>query len=99
MPDALIAVCRGGACTKRKKRYGALLERLGLRPYRLVKCQDICKGPVVGVQVDGRWEWFRRMDTPKALDALEKLLDQGKVTERLADRRVKKRRGKLRGRG
>lgn len=94
-----IAVCRGGTCVKRKKRYQALLSRLRPRPVRLVKCQDICKGPVVGVELDGRWEWFRRMDTTKALDALEKLLDHGRLTKRLADHRVKKRRGKLRGQG
>lgn len=99
MSTGSIAVCRGGACTKRKKRHQALLDRLRPHDVRLVKCQDICKGPVVGVEIEGRWEWFRRMDTTKALDALDKLLSQGRVSKRLADHRVKKRRGKLRGRG
>ena len=32
-----------------------------------VGCQKICSGPVVGLKVDGRMEWFSRVDSLKAL--------------------------------
>ncbi len=91
-----VAVCRGSSCTKRKKRYQALLDRLRGHDVTKVKCQSICKGPVAGVVLDGRWEWFRRLDTTKALDALAKLVETQEMAPRLKRRRVKKRRGKLR---
>ena len=36
----------------------------------LVGCQKICAGPVVGTKVDGRMEWFTRVDTLKRMAAV-----------------------------
>jgi (2Fe-2S) ferredoxin len=94
---AVVAVCHGKDCRKRKKRFEALRARLAGQQVRPVKCQDICKGPVVGVEVDGRWEWFKRVDTDQAIEAVLKLLERGEIPKRLKEHRVKKRRGKLRG--
>ena len=90
-----VAICVGKACRKPKKRFQLLLQHLADRPIQRVKCQRICKGPVVGLKLGGTWEWFRRLDTAKALTALDLLLD-GEMTPRMKGRRVKKRRGKLR---
>jgi len=67
---------------------GVDIERVG--------CQKVCRGPVVGVAIDGRWQWFERMDSPKALRALEQLVDDDTLGKPLRKRRSKKRAGKLR---
>lgn len=64
-----------------------------------VRCQKICKGPVAGLEVEGRIEWFRSLRKPKARRALGRLVaagGDGPLPERLARRRVSKRSGLLR---
>ena len=39
-----------------------------------VRCQKICKGPVAGLEVDGRLEWFRSLRKAKARKALGRLV-------------------------
>lgn len=63
----------------------------------VVKCQDICKGAVAGLEVHGRLTWFRRLRGPKAAKALAKLARRGGVgpiPERLASHRVSERDGR-----
>lgn len=63
----------------------------------VVKCQDICKGAVAGLEVDGRITWFRRLRGPKAAKALAKLArrgGEGSIPERLVSRRVSGRDGR-----
>lgn len=53
----------------------------------LVRCQDICKGAVAGLAVDGELTWFRRLRGPKASKALAKLVrrdGRGPIPKRLA---------------
>lgn len=59
-----------------------------------VRCQKVCESPVAGLQVDGRMEWFERVDGPKALQALASLAS-GWVPEQLP-KCLKKRRSKKR---
>lgn len=94
-----VYVCVGGDCRKgrpnahRKLRDG--LERAGA-DVRPVRCQKVCKGPVVGVRVGGDLHWLRRV-AGRALRAdLLRLLQTGRWPKALKKRRVKKRRGKLR---
>jgi len=61
-----------------------------------VRCQKVCKGPVVGVAIDGVWQWFRRMDSRKALQALAELVEEGTIAKPLQHRRDRKRAGKRR---
>jgi (2Fe-2S) ferredoxin len=61
-----------------------------------VKCQKICKGPVVGLEVGGELEWFRKMDSDKARRRLVKLLTTGEMKKALQKRRVGSRSGKKR---
>jgi len=52
----------------------------------LVRCQDICKGAVAGLAVDGQLTWFRRLRSPKAAKALAKLVrrdGRGPIPKRL----------------
>ena len=66
---------------------------------RLVRCQKICSGPVAGLVVKGRLEWFERLRGPKSRRALVHLAATGgPLPKRLRKRRVRKRSGRLRGR-
>ncbi len=59
-------------------------------------CQKVCKGPVVGLDVDGELQWFRKMDSGKAVDALQDFVDEGRLAKPLKRRRDPKRAGKRR---
>jgi len=68
----------------------------GLRVHA-VGCQKVCKGAVVGLEVNGRMEWFQRVNRPKAMVALARLAQRGgrgKVAKPLAKRWVSKRSGR-----
>jgi hypothetical protein len=89
--DERIFVCR------KCKNSGCLVEVLQTRrniPLRLVRCQKICHGPVVGVEIGGRMEWFERVDDLKSLAALVKLAKKPrarvKIPKPLRKRRVKR---------
>jgi hypothetical protein len=60
---------------------------------KMVRCQKICHGPVVGTEVDGRMEWFERVSSVRELAALLKMT-RGKRTDSipkpLRKRRVKR---------
>jgi len=63
----------------------------------LVKCQDICKGAVAGLAVDGTAVWFRRLRSPKAAKALAKLAargGEGPVPDRLEAHHAPRRDGR-----
>ena len=97
MAKKKLYVCYGSDCTESRgalRRLEASLE--GVADIKPVKCQKICRGPVVGVQVSGTLEWFRRVDTEKARRRLVTLLETGKVKKALAKRRIGARSGKLR---
>lgn len=62
-----------------------------------VRCQKICKGPVIGLPVHGRMGWFKRVRGRKTLGALARLVEQdgrGDVPKPLEKRRVTKRAGR-----
>jgi hypothetical protein len=64
---------------------------------RNVRCQKICHGPVVGLEVDGRMEWFERVDDIRSIAALLLLVrrtDRTKIPKPLRKHRVKKRSGR-----
>jgi hypothetical protein len=65
---------------------------------RLVRCQKICHGSVVAVELGKHLEWFERVDSVKAAVALKQAIDGGKrkdLSARLKRRRIKKRSDKL----
>jgi hypothetical protein len=59
-------------------------------------CQKICKGPVAGLKVRGRMEWFARIDRAKPMVALLRAADPrraGKIRPALESHRVTRRSG------
>jgi hypothetical protein len=40
---------------------------------KTVRCQKVCEGPVAGLSIRGRMEWFGKMKGPKALSAMAAL--------------------------
>ena len=64
---------------------------------RMVRCQKICHGPVVGTEVGGRIEWFERVSSVKELAALVRMTrakHADKVPKPLRKRRVRRRSGR-----
>jgi hypothetical protein len=73
----------------------AFLRGSGAARVKKVGCQKVCKGPVAGLKVDGRMEWFARVDRAKPMVALARTLEHGKpkLPKALEARRVARRSG------
>jgi hypothetical protein len=62
-----------------------------------VRCQKICSGPIAGVAVAGRMEWFERVDKAKAMVGVAQLATKpgsAKVPKALRKERVGKHSGR-----
>jgi hypothetical protein len=83
-----VVVCR--KCKGRADLVEVLCERDV--DVRLVRCQDVCKGAVAGVEVDGRMVWFKRVRGRRTRKALAKLARRGSgpIPDRLAPLHVRK---------
>jgi hypothetical protein len=89
----LVLVCR--KCKRSEDVLKFLLRRTDAS-VRTVRCQKVCEGPVAGLHVDGRMEWFERMDGAKPLKAMVELLSQKpptKLPKPLKKRRSRERSG------
>lgn len=98
MPGPEVFVCTMRGCGKRSARTDLVAELDGVACLTEVRCQSVCVGPVAGVVVDGRLEWFERVTTPKARRRLRQLVaggGAGPLPKALAKRRRAKRAGKL----
>jgi hypothetical protein len=94
--DVTVAVCR--KCRDHACLAGILSDREGVE-VELVRCQKICHGPVAGLVVDGRMEWFEHVDGVKQIAALVRMTRRepnDRIPKPLRRRRVRKRAGKLR---
>ncbi len=79
-----VRICTGKSCRKRKGANKKLHKRLGgACETNGVKCQNICKGPVVLVHRDGERFWFRRIQGKKTHQAFLAFLDTGRLSKRL----------------
>jgi hypothetical protein len=89
--DERIFVCR--KCKNARCLVGVLQTRRKV-PLRLLKCQKICHGPVIGLEIGGRMEWFERVDDLKSLAALVRLAKKPrapvKIPKPLRKHRVKR---------
>ncbi len=95
---ARLYLCDGKHCRKalsRDPRLRAALERMPA-PVDRVRCQKICKGPVVGLAVGDDLEWFARVDSGKSVAAIEAALGGEPLAKWLRKRRNAKRAGKRR---
>jgi len=89
--QAKFFICRGKNCRKRKEELDAVLETLShIAAVKIVGCQKICKGPVVGYFGEGGSAWFERVDSKKSRKGLVKLAKKGKIAKSLRKRRAKK---------
>jgi (2Fe-2S) ferredoxin len=93
-----VLLCSGSHCRKALRRNDRLERALSQLPVSVerVGCQKVCKGPVVGLAVDGEWQWFRRVDSRKAVRALAELVEEGTIPKALRKRRDPNRAGKRR---
>ena len=93
-----LLLCRGGSCRKSLRKKKGLKDELALLPVDVsrVGCQKICKGPVVGVEVDGQLEWFERMGSKKAVRELCELVRKDEIPKPLRKRHHPERSGKTR---
>jgi (2Fe-2S) ferredoxin len=90
-------LCTGKSCSRRPGFAELRRQLTSVGEVRPVRCQSVCKGPVVGVEIAGRLEWFAKLRRPKAQKAIKRLVrDGGPVADRLQPLRVKKRAGQLR---
>ncbi|MCU1391246.1 MAG: hypothetical protein JWL72_4584 [Ilumatobacteraceae bacterium] len=92
-----LLVCTGKKCS-RSKGFGALVTLAGAtsRAHE-VPCQGLCKGPVVGLGIDGDVRWFARVRGKKLRTRIGEMLATGRVPTKLRDRESVKRRGQVRG--
>ena len=94
----MIYLCQGRDCRKKKKPGRALRELLNqYGEVQEVNCQKICHGPVMGIEFNGRLEWFGRLASKKARKNTEKLLVEGAISRVMMQRRAGKRSGRFRG--
>ena len=61
-----------------------------------VRCQKICKGPVIGLRSEGTLEWFSRVHGKELRDAVIRSLRKGRMVKALKAHREKKRAGRCR---
>lgn len=94
MPTTSVFVCRkcdGSGPLLRGLRQGtsASIVKVG--------CQKVCKEPVAGLMVNHRMEWFDRLDSDKAIEAMVRFVRDG-GTGKLPGPLEKRRDGKRSGR-
>ena len=86
-------VCQGKKCS-RACAHDALLRSLcKVADVRVVRCQNICHGSVVGVELDGRLEWFERIGSAKLGVTVKKAVAGGtrsRLPAALKKRRLKR---------
>lgn len=91
-------MCHGKDCSKNDQRLCALVDALaGQGEVVPVQCQKICKGPVVGLEVDGQIEWFSKLNDKKSRRQLTLFLVSGELKNRLKKRISLKRSRQFRG--
>ena len=92
-----LLVCTGKKCS-RSKGFDALVLLAGStsRAHE-APCQGLCKGPVVGLDVQGEVRWFAKVRGKKLRSRIQQLISTGRVPTQLRERESLKRRGQVRG--
>ena len=104
VPSVLVSVprvyvCTEKGCGKRSDHRELSAELVGAAEVVGVSCQSVCDGPVAGVVVEGRLQWFEKVRTRKSRAGVRRMAEDGRgaLPGALAKRRRSKRAGKLRG--
>ncbi|MGC6418632.1 MAG: hypothetical protein ACON3Z_16025 [Bradymonadia bacterium] len=93
---ARLYLCKGSDCRKKKRHTKQLVQIMNDVEVVPVRCQKICSGPVVGLELGGTLVWFKKMRKKKDAEALANALSGAPLTKRLTSRLVRKRSGRLR---
>ncbi|MCU1395927.1 MAG: hypothetical protein JWM34_4355 [Ilumatobacteraceae bacterium] len=94
-----LLVCTGKKC-RASAGFAEIIELAADTPRaHEVPCQGLCKGPVVGMHVDGDVRWFAKTGKPTMRALVQKMVDRDHVPRKLAKREDRKRRGNVRGAG
>jgi (2Fe-2S) ferredoxin len=87
-----VLICTGKKCKKRPRQADKLQRHLPERcATATVKCQKMCKGPVVVVKQAGVRYWFSNLKGKKNRRAFAEFLASGRISPRLK-RHLQKRR-------
>jgi (2Fe-2S) ferredoxin len=87
-----VLICTGKKCKKRPRQTDKLQRQLPRHcDTTTVKCQKMCKGPVVVVKQAGVRYWFSNLKGKKNRRAFAEFLVSGRISPRL-ERRLQKRR-------
>jgi hypothetical protein len=62
---AQAVVCQGKKCARSCNHDSLVRALCKVGEVRVVRCQKICHGSVVGLALDGRLEWFEDIDSAK----------------------------------
>ncbi|MEO1227331.1 MAG: hypothetical protein AAFZ18_00395 [Myxococcota bacterium] len=90
-----IYLCRGSDCSKTKLPRKQLEAHVAGATITKVRCQKICKAPVVGVDRGDGPVWFRKVGH-RTLEDIGQFVAAGTLSARLKGHEAKKRAGKLR---
>ena len=91
-----VMLCTGKSCRKAKG-FDELRRSLdALATVKMVKCVEVCDGPVAGIRVQGKTVWFERLRSAKVRVAVTSLLrletgrtpKESKIPKRLREHRV-----------
>ena len=90
-------LCMGKDCRKDDGHQELRAAISSLGKVKRVKCQDLCGGPVAGVVVGGRVEWFEKVREPRERAAVIALATGAvdTVPAELKPRWARKRSGKI----
>lgn len=90
-----VVVCTGGDCRKAEGHDDVRALAARTDGATTVPCQDVCSGPVVGLERDGEIRWYSKIRGAR-LRTLARILSGDAPRKALRDREVRERRGKLR---
>jgi hypothetical protein len=90
-----LVVCVGSAC-REAPGHGALIRLVGQEGGgHTIPCQDICRGPVLGIERGGEVRWYAKV-RGKPRRRLVRRVARGAPRRLLSDLEVRKRRGIIR---
>jgi hypothetical protein len=95
--SGVAVVCGGKKCVRACEHDALVRSLCKVGTVQVVRCQKICHGSVVGALLDGRIEWFERIDSARLCVAMKQAVARGSrrgLPGGLKKRRLKSLRGR-----
>ena len=73
---AVAVVCQGKKCSRACYHQALLRALCKVGDVRVVPCQKVCHGSVVGAELDGELEWFERIDSGKLAVLMKRAVEK-----------------------